>query len=280
MATQHTPVGLTVGKALTAQGLVGLVDQIGEERSEAGKAPRMALVDALGSLDFQSGKATFKEAREFAKERSGGDTQTSTHKRLSEAHAIFTALRMAGMKAGELDGLGWQPSVDYARGRLDAAGLTVAGNPRKSDEEKEAERLGRETDAINAAAIEALPPNATPDQIAEALLQARAERAEESAIKTVPDSILRITKALNEVAADFDNVIAARENSRKAWDNLPTDVRKAIEAIYDNAAAVVQFGHDISAMREQAKEPRAAQKQAESELRAQKVVQRQMKAAA
>jgi hypothetical protein len=280
MTQQQTPAALAVGKALTAQGLISLIDAVSTERSEAGRAPRMALVDAFLSLDFQSGKGTFQAARKLATERAGGETQTPTHKRLSEAHAIFTAIRMAGVEAGQLDGLGWQPSVDYARGALEAAGLTVAGNPRKSEEERDAERAARETDAVNAMAIETLPPNATPEQIAEALSKARAERAESSANKTVPESIIRVAKMLGEMGADLDALAGAAAEGRKAWDNLPGNVRDAIETLSNAGTVLIPFATDLAAVREQAKEQQAAQRKAEAELKAQKAVSRHIQAAA
>ena len=271
---------LVKGNILTAQGLLGLLDAVAEERNVAGKAPRMALVDAFQGLDFQTGKSTFKDARKVATEAAGGDTSTSRHKRLSEAHAIFTALRLADVSPDMMDGLGWSPAVDFCRGALDAHGFTVAGNPRKSDDERDAERAQRETDSVNARAIEHLPPNATPEQIAQALKDARAARAEEQSTKTIPEAVVAIGKALATISAELSACEDAEGHQRKAWLALPSELRASLLDLFTMSDSIVAAGVEIATVRKVAGEQQAAQRKAEAELKAAKQQQQKVKAAA
>lgn len=265
---------LVVGTALTAQGLLGLVRAVRSEQEVAGKAPRMALVDAFASLDFATGKKRFAEARKLATEDAGGNAKNADNTRLSEAHAIFTAWRLAGLSFKDLEGLGWQPSVTLARSYLERANLTVAGNPAKSDEERAAEKAKREAATVRERAMDALPDQGEQSDeeyarvVADTMRKAREERAEELANKAIPEAVIALSKALAELQPLFDTFLAAEDAQRKSWLALPAHVRENIGEMGYRSGTIIRCGIEIAQARQAAADQLKQQRKAEAEIKA------------
>jgi hypothetical protein len=239
---------LRTGPALSATGLLDLTRNISANVTEAGASARFALVSAFESFTFDDGKVLFAAARKLAT-KANGDTKSPDHTRLAEAHAVFTAIKLAGVKPETFGG--WIPTVTACREALKDAKLTNAGNPRLDEAERESAKAIRAEREIKVAAADLIPDQGDKSdveyaaEIKAALATARTKHAEESAVDTIPATLKRIGKALAKQRPGVLALIAAQNAKRAAWAALPEEVKLAIGELANLQDTLIAYASEL-----------------------------------
>lgn len=269
---------LVTGPTLTVQGLIDRLEGIEGERNGAGVTRMSALLADFANLTFEQGRPIFTEARAFETKamqkavKDGNTELAKKHKslasRVSECAAIFTALTKGGTPAKAFEGQGYGPAISKAREVLKEKGLTVAGNPRLDDSEREVARAEREQKAKMAEGIKSLPaidPELPAEEqariIAEHLAAVSAVVDNKRANAAAPQAFIRICNAVERITGDLQTVVTAEEWTK---DNVPTEVLASLEALAHAAYELIEAGNRVF----NAEEDKRAKAKAEKEAKA------------
>jgi len=263
---QAAPKTLRVGKPFTAQYLLAEVKGAAAEVAQAAGRRIAKLVTEFNNLPFTTGQAIFKQAKKDAAD------DKATLVRLSEANAIFTSVSIAKVPASNYAGMGWSPAVKAARDALKAAGITVAGNERTSEEEREAAKakaLSRDvaeaTTDRAAQESQALGRDLTAEELAKIMAEERAKANLRKASLAFPDAIVAIGKAMDAAKDALDCLKFHAENESTLWATLPDGMAELYATMIEYRQVAVDAAAEITAVREQAKDQKAHER-AEAKL--------------